>query len=84
MDMSQIKELAGIKPSADAQLLNEAVEIPANVTVEQVMAMFDAAKRALGLANKLKDPADKKKHMSVVLGGLNKIRAAIKRMSKED
>lgn len=65
-----------------AKDVKEAVEIPVDVSMEKLESMFDAAKRALSLANKFKDPADKKKHLSQVMSGLNKIRNAVQRMIK--
>jgi len=83
MNLQQIRELAGIKRSEDEILLDEAVEIPENITFEEISKMFDAAKRALGLANKLRDPTEKKKHVSQVMSGLNKIRAAVHKLEKQ-
>jgi hypothetical protein len=83
MNLQQLRELAGIKRNEDEILLDEAIEIPENITLEEVNKMFDAAKKALGLANKLRDPDEKKKHMSQVMSGLNKIRAAVQKLSKQ-
>lgn len=85
------KHLGIIKEAIDPKIvggmrksmLEEAVEIPADVSVEKLESMFDAAKRALGIANKLKDPAEKKKHLSQVMKGLNKIRNSVMRMMSE-
>ena len=59
-------------------LLAEYVETT-GVGATELEKLLDAAKRGLGLANKLKNPAEKKKHLSRILGNLNKIRAALKR-----
>lgn len=76
MDIERMKDLAGV----DSELLTEVVEIPENVSLEQLETMLDAAKKGLGLANKLKNVNDKKKHMSATLTNLNKIRGALQRM----
>jgi hypothetical protein len=75
MDMNRMTYLAGVE-----ETLIEAVIIPDDVTLEQIEKMFDAARRGLGLVNKLKNPIDKKKHASAVLANLNKIRGALKRV----
>lgn len=84
MKFSQLKTIVNQQNTlkSDLHLLDESVEIPENVSIEHINTMFDAAKRALGIANKLKDPADRKKHMGRVMSGLNKIRTAIRHLSK--
>lgn len=59
--------------------LIEATVIPIDADLETVAAMLDAAKRGLGFANKLSDPAQRKKHVRAVFINLNKIRAALSR-----
>jgi len=66
-----------------AKDIKEAVEIPADVSMEKLESMFDAAKRALGIANRLKDSAEKKKHLSQVMKGLNKIRNSVMKMMSD-
>lgn len=61
------------------QELEEKVDT-SSMNLDQLAKGFDAAKRGLGLANKLKNPADKKKHLSRIMGNMNKLRAALKRM----
>lgn len=41
---------------------------------------FNAAKWAMGLTNKLRNPEDKKKHRRIVLTAMNKIRAIVNRL----
>ena len=83
MDMNRIKDLAGVdttKPEIETnKMLNEATVIPVDASIDQIAAMFDAARRGLGLVNKLKNPADRKKHLKAVFVNLNKIRAALAR-----
>ena len=75
MDLERVKQLSGYE-----EQLIEAVEIPDDVTLEDIEKMFDAARRGLGIVNKIKDPVNKKKHASAVLSNLNKIRAAMQRV----
>jgi hypothetical protein len=75
MDAERIKQLAGV----EVQLI-ESVEIPDNVTLEQIEKMMDASRRGLGLVNKLKNNEQKKKHASAVLSNMNKIRGALQRL----
>ena len=57
--------------------LQEDVAIPADATINDVMKMFDAAKKAVGLMNRLKNPVDRKKHAAAIFRNMNKIRAMI-------
>jgi hypothetical protein len=57
--------------------LQEDVAIPADVTINDVMKMFDAAKKAVGLMNRLKNPTDRKRHATAIFRNMNKIRAMI-------
>lgn len=80
MNLNDMKRIAGIPQNDDLAILDEAVEIPADASLEHVSKMLDAAKRAMSIAHKLKDPADKKKHFSRVLSGMNKLRHHLKKM----
>ena len=79
--MSRLKELAGIPLTEDVHniMLDEMAMISPDASIDEVAAMLDAAKRGLGFANKLRNPADKKKHVRAVFINLNKIRAALSR-----
>lgn len=66
--------------------LNEGVT---DLSVTNLPDMFDeaikrlaAAKQGLGLANRLKDPNEKKEHASRILGNLNRLRALVDRLAK--
>jgi hypothetical protein len=83
MDLSRTRQLAGISIPQDKALfreLNEMVQLPEDLTVEDLMQRMDACKRALSLCSKLRDPADKKKWLSATFVNLNKVRAALKHM----
>ncbi len=71
--MTLLKELfETVEPVDPTIAIEEQLEI-----LEQRMS---AAKRGLGFANKLKNPAQKKKHMALVLTNLNKIRGSLTRV----
>lgn len=88
MDVKRLMELSGVTGTLQQQLfeniqeLNEVTD-PSNMTMEQLMAAMDAAKKGLSIAHKLSDPAEKKKHFGRVMTNMNKIRGALKRMAKE-
>lgn len=65
--------------------INETVEpVDPNLELEEQLDILEqrlsAAKRGLGFANRLKNPAQKKKHMSLVLTNLNKIRGNLSKV----
>jgi hypothetical protein len=62
--------------------LQEDVAIPADVTINDVMKMFDAAKKAVGLMNRLKNPSDRKRHATAIFRNMNKIRAMIMNLTQ--
>jgi hypothetical protein len=64
------------------QDLDEATVFPEDVTISEVMKMFDGAKKAVGLMNKLKNPADRKRHASAIFKNLNRIRAMIMKLTE--
>lgn len=88
MDKNRLKSLAGMHTSVeDAKLerqLNEVVALPDDLSVEDAIQRLDACKRALALVNKMTDPVDKKKWLSKVFVNLNKVSAAVKRLSAVD
>ena len=80
MKLTNIKQPTQQLTEADTNImLNEMAVIPVDADLETVAAMLDAAKRGLGFANKLSDPAQRKKHVRAVFINLNKIRAALSR-----
>ena len=58
-------------------MLNETTVIPENADLETIMRMLDAARRGLGLANRLSDRLQRRRHVSAVFINLNKIRRAL-------
>lgn len=51
--------------------------------IEEIQKRMDAASRALGIANRLRDPEYKKQHLSRIMSNMNTIRAAINYMIKQ-
>lgn len=61
---------------------NETVQpLPSDMPVEAMLEALEkrlaAAKRGLGFANRMRNPIQKKKHTSAVLGNLNSIRGQL-------
>jgi hypothetical protein len=95
MDMNWVKQMAGlpINESMNAdeeiiQALEEAVtDMPAGQSLDQMFATaasrLEAARRGLGLANKLKSREDKKKHRSTIMKALNSLRTLLGKISSE-
>jgi len=50
--------------------------------IDRVIDQMSAAKRALGLTNKLKTPEDRRRQRSRVMSNMNKIRANLRRIEK--
>lgn len=69
----QIDEKVSI-PSVD---LHDLVQLGA--LLDNLSLRIDAAKKALSLTHKLKDPADRKRHFSAIFSNLNSLRSALKR-----
>ena len=54
------------------------------MSIEEIQKRLDAASRALGIANRLRDPAYRTQHLSRVMSNMNTIRAALHYMIKQD
>jgi len=81
MNINEMRKLAGLgQKNDDLSILDEAVEIPAGASQEHVEKMLDAAKRALQIVKKLKDPKEREKHRSRVRRGLAKIQAHLEKI----
>lgn len=57
----------------------ETEEIP----VEELQKRLEASIRALGIANKVRDPEQKKRHLSRIMSNMNTIRNAVQHMLKQ-
>ena len=69
-------------------LLNEdALALPAHLTLPEMLdeayRRFQAARRALGLSNKLSDPSQRKQHRSKIMKAINGLRTLLGEISKE-
>lgn len=92
MDKKRIRELAGIPYNSATEELdlmerefqgrNLSIDTE-QVSIEDIQRRLDAASRALGLANRIKNPEDKKLHLSRVMSNMNTIRSALYHMVKE-
>lgn len=51
--------------------------------LEEIQKRMEAASRAMGIANKFKNPDLKKKHLSIVMSHMNTIRAALQTAIKD-
>jgi len=60
----------------------ETTEIPKDVTVDEILKMFDAARRGISLLNRIKDPVQRKKHASAIFKNLNKIKGMLMRLTE--
>lgn len=88
MEIDRIKQLAGMQQflsesdNALYRALTEVVEIPDGISLTELVNRMEACTRALALANKLQDPADRRKWISATFVNLNKIRGALQRHLK--
>ena len=68
------------------QLLEGVLDMPADTNTEQqidiLIERLAAAKRALGITNRLQNPEERKKHRGRVMGFLNQLRAMLARITK--
>lgn len=76
MDITHIKQLAGIQ-------INEITQIPSDASLEQIQTMLAGAYKGLGLVNKLRNPIEKKRHLRAVFININKIRIALHNYMQE-
>jgi hypothetical protein len=91
MDIQRIRQFAGMTPVENItesretkqlfKQLDEVVQLPGDLSLEDAIQRLDACKRALSIVNKLTDPADKKKWLSATFVNLNKVSAAVKRLT---
>ena len=75
---------AWLKPQAES--LEEKVSplfLPPDEALGELEKRMAAARKGLGLANRLKDKVDKKKHLSAVLKNMNSIRASLNQAIKQ-
>lgn len=73
---------------SNSSRLDEKVQpLPANLSLEEMLEeltkRMNAARKAIGIANKLKNKEEFRKHFSAITGNMNTIRAGINRVSRE-
>lgn len=51
--------------------------------LQDALNKYSAAKRGLGIANKLQDPADRAVHRSRIMGNMNRLRALVRRIEQK-
>lgn len=79
----RLLDLAGVE-DVSAEQLEENISELAPYQVEQGLSLediefrLDAAKRGVGLANKLRNPEEKKAHLSRVFTNLNRLNGALR------
>lgn len=95
MDMNWVKSMAGLpleesvdENTAIIRALDEAVtDLPAGQNLNQMFgtaaSRLEAARRGLGLSNKLKSPEDRKKHRSKIMTAINQLRGLLGEISRE-
>ena len=76
-----IKEYKRIRP--DYNFLTEDVGVELDTDMAELQQQFAAARKGLGLVNKLSYGPSKLKHTKRVMSNLNKIRAKLRRLEKE-
>ncbi len=68
-------------------LLEGVTDFPEGTSVEDqidiLISRLAAGKRATGIANKIKDPANRKKHKGRVMGFMNKLRPMLRKITAQ-
>lgn len=86
-DYKRLMKLAGIEQVSEEDLAENVrdlspLQLDQEIPLEDLEFRLDAAKRGIGLANRLRNPEEKKAHLSRVFSNLNKIQGALKRAIK--
>jgi hypothetical protein len=64
--------------------LCETTVIPKDVTIEEILKMYDGARRGISIMNKIKDPGQRKRHASNIFKNLNMIKAMVMRLTEPE
>jgi len=99
MDQNRLRRLAGMDTSLmeqyeasvkELELLEKMYQGKHNLgidtdvmPIEEIQKRMEASSRALGIANKLRDPGYRKQHLSRIMSNMNTIRAALQHMIKQ-
>lgn len=71
MQFERMRELAGL------ERIDEIVKKEDLTDLDDVIDRLRACKRALVMANKLEDPADRKKYRGIALANMNRVKQAV-------
>lgn len=78
-----ITEFMGFLPPRPGQATpSSSSENDIMIAMDRVMRQMEAAKRALGLTNKLEPGPSRKEHRARIMSNMNKIRANLKRIEQ--
>ena len=73
--------------SIDNLLTEATLDLPAHMTLPEMLdegyKRFTAARKALGISNKLSDPAQRKRHRSKIMIAINQLRNLLGEISKQ-
>ena len=85
--MRLLEDLLRLAESELDTLLEAPLDMPEgsdiNAQIGILIQRLESARRALGITNKLQDPAERKKHRSRVMSFLNQIRGMLDRLINE-
>lgn len=79
--MQLLNELALLEQLAIVEDFSWDAGKPLDDQLGQAITQFDAARRALGIANRLQNPKDRAKHKQRVMAMLNRLRASMNRLT---
>ena len=72
------KKRLSLKEGLTAQSFGEIGDL-----LNDALVKYNAAKRGLGITNKLRDPADRAQHRSRIMGNLNRLRASVRKIEQQ-
>lgn len=82
VDYDQLWEELGDAAELVESLLNEGVDVDVQAALDEVIKQMEAAKRGLGIVNKLEPGEYRRKHASRVMSNMNQIRARMRQIQK--
>ncbi len=78
-----VAEIQDIVDNIQIRLNEDSIGSDVHKQLADAIAKLNAAKRGLGLVNKLRPGQDKAKHAIRVMSNLNKLRAAVQQLNKQ-
>lgn len=73
-----VMEDVAIAPISDTSSYDELIDL-----MGEAINRFTAARKGIGIANKLKSPEERKKHRSAIMRNMNKLRGLMARIDKK-